>query len=227
MSTVVLCGSLGSVSRIWEAQAPALAGREVVRVDHPGHGGAPLVEVRDVGDLAGRVLDQVEGLFSFVGLSLGGCVGLRLALDAPERLDKLVVACTVSRFGEPAQWLERAETVRTEGLEAIVDAVLGRWFTPAFDGVPAYREMILSTAPEGYARCCEALARWDVGAALGEITTPTLVVAGAEDPTAPHAEMEPLVAAIAGSRFAVIPEAAHMAPVERPAEFNRLLEEFL
>ena len=227
MSTVVLCGSLGSVSRIWEAQAPALAGREVVRVDHPGHGGAPLVEVRDVGDLAGRVLDQVEGLFSFVGLSLGGCVGLRLALDAPERLDKLVVACTVSRFGEPAQWLERAETVRTEGLEAIVDAVLGRWFTPAFDGVPAYREMILSTAPEGYARCCEALARWDVGAALGEITTPTLVVAGAEDPTAPPAEMEPLVAAIAGSRFAVIPEAAHMAPVERPAEFNRLLEEFL
>lgn len=227
MSTVVLCGSLGSASRIWEAQAHALAGREVVRIDHPGHAGAPLVEMRDVGDLATRVLDTVDGRFAFVGLSLGGCVGLRLALDAPERLDKLVVACTVSRFGEPAQWLERAETVRTEGLEAIVDAVLGRWFTPAFDGVPAYREMILSTEPEGYARCCEALARWDVGAALGRITTPTLVVAGAEDPTAPPAEMEPLAAAIAGSRFAVISAAAHMAPVERPAEFNRLMEEFL
>jgi 3-oxoadipate enol-lactonase len=227
VSTVVLCGSLGSVSRIWDAQAPVLAGREVVRIDHPGHGGAPLVEVGDVGDLAARVLDTIDGRFAFVGLSLGGCVGLRLALDAPERLDRLVVACTVSRFGEPAQWLERAETVRTEGLEGIVDAVLGRWFTPAFDGVPAYREMILSTAPEGYARCCEALARWDVGAELGRITTPTLVVAGAADPTAPPAEMEPLAAAIAGSRFAVIPEAAHMAPVERPAEFNRLLEEFL
>ena len=227
MSAVVLCGSLGSTSRIWDAQAPALVGRDVVRIDHPGHGGAPLFDARDVGDLAARVLDQVEGTFSFVGLSLGGCVGLRLALDAPERLDRLVVACTVSRFGEPAQWLERAETVRTEGLEAVVDAVLGRWFTPAFAGVPAYREMILSTAPEGYARCCEALARWDVGTALGRITTPTVVVAGSEDPTAPHAETEALAAAIAGSRFAVIPRAAHMAPVERPAEFNRLLEEFL
>ena len=62
-------------------------------------------------------------------------VGMRLALDAPERLDRLVLACTVSRFGEPEQWLERAATVRAEGLEAIVDAVLDRWFTPAFDGV--------------------------------------------------------------------------------------------
>jgi len=227
VSTVVLSGSLGSTARIWEGQDPALAGETVIRIEHPGHGGAPLAEVRDVGDLARRVLDSVEGSFSFVGLSLGGCVGLRIALDAPERLDRLVVACTVAQFGDPAQWLERAEIVRTDGLEPIVDAILGRWFTPSFGRASWFREMILSTDPEGYARCCEALARWDVRDELGAIATPTLVVAGAADPTATPAEMEVLAASIPGARFEVIGEAAHIAPAEQPHEFNRLLEEHL
>ena len=227
MSTVVLCGSLGSTARMWEAQAPALARETVVHVDHPGHGGAPVGEVRDVADLARHVLETVEGRFSFVGLSLGGCIGLRIALDAPERLDRLVVACTVPRFGPPAQWLERAELVRAEGLEPIVDGILARWFTPRFGDVTRYREMILSTDREGYARCCEALARWDVRAELGAVSTPTLFVAGAEDPTAPPEEMGRLADAVPDSWFAVLDDAAHLASLERADEFNRLLEEHL
>ena len=228
MSTVVLCGSLGAPAAMWDSQLPALDGRTVVRVDHPGHNGAEIADIADVGDLAARVLDAAgDGPFTYVGLSLGGAIGLRLALDRPDRVERLVLACTAVQFGEPAQWTERAATVRAHGLGAIVDAVLARWFTPAFDGVDAYREHFLNTDPEGYARCCEALARFDVHDAVGAISTPTLAIAATDDPTTPPPIVEVVARGIPGARFEVIPDAAHLANVERPGDFNRLLEEFL
>src|SRR5436190_21960205 len=143
--TVVLCGSLGATSAIWDRQAPMLGGRRIVRVDHPGHGGAPVADVRAVADLAQRVLEHAgDGRFSFVGLSLGGAVGMQLALDAPERLDKLVLACTSARFGDPSVWDERIELVRSGGMSAIADVLLPRWFTPAFGDVQRFREMLLA-----------------------------------------------------------------------------------
>jgi 3-oxoadipate enol-lactonase len=228
VSVVVLCGSLGAPAAMWDPQLPALDGRTVVRVDHPGHGGAPVAEVHDVGDLARHVLERAgDGRFSFVGLSLGGAIGMQLALEAPERLDRLVLVSTATRFGAPEQWLDRAATVRAEGLGAIVDAVLARWFTPSFGEVDAYRELFLDTDPEGYARCCEALSRFDVRRALGAVDVPTLAVAATEDPTTPPAVVEELSRSIQGTRFEVIAGAAHLVNVERPDEFNRLLEEFL
>ena len=218
--TVVLCGSLGATSAIFDAQAPALH-EPVVRVDHPGHDGAAPAEVRTVADLAQRVLEQTDGRFSFVGVSLGGAVGMQLALTAPERIDKLVLASTSARFGEPSQWTERAALVRDEGLESIVDAVLARWFTThPPDG---FREMFLSTDRESYARCCDALARWDVREELGAIDVPTLVISGEHDPSTPPEHGELIASRIPGARFEVIPNAAHLANVERADEFNRLL----
>ena len=226
--TVVLCGSLGSVSSIWDVQLPALAGRQVVRVDHPGHGGAPVVAFTDIGELATHVLEAVPaGTFSFVGLSLGGAVGMQLALTAPERVDRLVLASTAARFDNREQYLDRAVLVREQGLEPIVDAVLARWFTPAFQNVAPYRKAMLAIDAEGYARCCEALARWDVRDALAGVLAPTLVIAGAEDPSTPPSTVEQVAAAIPGARFEVIEGAAHIASVERADEFNRLIEEHL
>lgn len=226
--TVVLCGSLGSTSAMWEPQLPALQGRRVVAIEHPGHGGAPVTDERTVSELAACVLaDAGPGTFSFVGLSLGGAVGMRLALDAPDRVEKLVLACTAPRFGEPEAWVERAATVRENGLEAIVDAVLSRWFTPGFGDAGRFREMFLSVDPEGYARCCEALARWDVRDELAAISAPTLVIAGADDPSTPPSVVETVAAGIPGARLEVLAGAAHLANVERAADFNRLLEEHL
>jgi len=225
---VVLCGSLGSAASIWDPQVVALGGRRVVRIDHPGHGAAPLAEVQDVGDLAKRVLATVgEGSFSFVGLSLGGAVGMQLALTVPDRVERLVLACTAARFGDPEQWHERAALVRADGLVAIADAVLGRWFTPQFAGVGPYRDMLLSVDPEGYARCCDALARWDVRGALASVRAPTLVLAGADDPSTPPDTVEAIAAEIPEARFEVIERAAHIASVERAEVFNRLIEEHL
>jgi 3-oxoadipate enol-lactonase len=228
MSVVVMCSSLGAPAAMWDRQLSTLADRKVLRVDHPGHGDAPVGDVEDVADLARRVLEAAGGeRFSFVGLSLGGAVGMRLALDAPERLERLVLASTSARFGEPAQWLERAATVRAYGLGAIVDAVLARWFTPSFDDVDSFRELFLNTDPEGYARCCEALSRFDVREALSAVGVPTLVVAGADDPSTPPAEVEAVARGIPNARFEVIADAAHLVNVERADDFNRLLKEHL
>ncbi len=213
---------------MWVHQHPVLRGRRVVAVEHPGHAGAPVTEVSQVSDLAARVLDEVGSeRFSFVGLSLGGAVGLQLALGVPSRIERLVLACTSARFGEPQQWLDRAALVRAEGLEAIVDPVLARWFTPAFTDVGRFRSMFLSVDPEGYARCCEALASLDAREALESIATPTLVIAGAEDPTSPPDEMAALARAMPNARFEVIAGAGHLANVEGADEFNRLLREYL
>lgn len=230
MRTVVLSGSLGASGAMWSGQVAVLerAGLRVVRVDHPGHGDTSPAAVRDIADLARHVLAHVDAeRFSLVGLSLGGAVGMRLALDAPERVERLVLACTSARFGEPATWLERAALVRARGVEAVAETVVARWFTPRFADVRRYRRMLVATDGESYARCCEALARWDVRGELARVRAPTLAIAAADDPSTPPDHLERIAAEIAGARLAVIPNARHLANVERPDEFDRLLLEHL
>jgi 3-oxoadipate enol-lactonase len=229
MSTVVLSGSLGSTHEMWERQLDVLGERfDVITVDHPGHGGTPVGGVREVGDLARRLLEAVDAeSFSFVGLSLGGAVGMQLALSAPERIERLVLCCTAARFGEPELWEERAALVRAEGVEAVVDVVLPRWFSPGFPDLPRYREMFVSTDAESYARCCDALARWDARDELARIAAPTLVVSGSEDPAAPPEYGALIAAGIPGAVHRIVPGARHLANVEHADEVNRLLLEHL
>ncbi|HTR32301.1 MAG TPA: alpha/beta fold hydrolase [Gaiellaceae bacterium] len=220
--TLVYSGSLGSTAAMWEPQPPADYAFEL-----PGHGAAPVVDGVTIDSLARTILDSVEGPFSYVGLSIGGPIGMRVAALAPERVERLVLACTSTRFGEAAQWHDRAATVRAGGLETIVDTIMGRWFTPGFGDVARWREMFLSVDREGYARCCEALAGWDGSGDLRRIEAPTLVIAGAEDPTSPPSAAEEIAALVPGARVEVIDGAAHLANVEAADAFNRLLGGFL
>ena len=155
-----------------------------------------------------------------------------LAMYAPERIDRLVLACTSARFGLRESWLDRAATVRAEGMEAIADAVLALWFTPQThherpDVVRAYRAMMVSAEPEGYAGCCEALGDWDPGDALAAIRAPVLVLAGSDDPAAPPDRAEAIRDRIPGARLIVLPGAGHIANVEQPEAFGDLLIEHL
>jgi len=229
---VVLLGSLGSTLAMWDAQVPVLAERfRVLRIDHPGHGGSPLLYVRSVDGIAEEVVALLDELalerVSFCGLSLGGAVGMRLALDVPERIERLVLCCTSMRFATPEFWDERTRAVREGGVEAIADAVLERWFTPGFDDVRRYRDMLVSIPSDGYARCCDALREWDVRGRLGAIGVPTLVVAGDEDPSTPLPELEAIAAEIPGARLVVLDDARHLGNVERADEFNDALLAFL
>lgn len=223
--TVVLSGSLGTTFEMWEEQLPALAPQfQVLRYHHPGHGNSSLPEERDIEAFARdlvRLLDHlgVERV-SFCGVSLGGAVGMQVALDAPDRLDRLVLSSASARFATTVFWEDRAATVRGRGVEAVADAVLERWFTPGFEDVRRYRRMLVSIPAEGYARCCEALRDWDVRGGLAAIRAPTLVIAGADDPATPVDELRAVAEEIPGARLLVLEGARHLANVERAEKFN-------
>jgi 3-oxoadipate enol-lactonase len=222
---VVLAGSLGSTVEMWEPQVPPLAERfRVLRYDHPGHGRSPLADARSVAALSAQVVELLGELdlrrVSFCGLSLGAAVGMQLALDRPERIDRLVLCCTSARLATRETWEERAALVRAHGVEAVADTALERWFSPDFPAVRRYREMLVSTQAEGYARCCEALRDWDVRGTLGSVRAPTLAIAGADDPATPPAQLEAIVAEIPGARLAVLDGVRHLANVEAADAFN-------
>ena len=217
---LLLSSSLGTTHAVWEPNVARLATRfDVVRYDHPGHGDAP-VGPRTIEGFAQAALAAADaaGLdrFSFCGLSLGGMVGMWLAANVPERVERLVLACT-SPFLPPAeQWLERAATVRAHGVEAVADAVVGRWFTERFGDPEPWRLHLVSTPAEGYARACEALAAMDLRGDLARIKAPTTVILGAHDPVV-SAESRRLLEALGP---VVTLDAAHLANVEQPDAFS-------
>lgn len=231
---VVFCNSLGTTLEMWEPQLPAMAGRfRVVRYDRRGHGRSPVPPgPYTIDDLGGDVLELADRLglerVSFCGLSIGGAVGMWLALEAPERIERLILCCTRAVFPPPEQWAERAAAVREGGVEAVADGVLERWFMPELHAArpevaQSFRRMLVGTPAEGYAACCDALRTLDLRPRLSEIAAPTLVISGAEDPVAPPEVGEELAASIPGARHVVVDDAAHIANAEQPDAFTRAL----
>jgi 3-oxoadipate enol-lactonase len=159
-------------------------------------------------------------------------LGMWLAANAPERIDVLGLCCTSARFPDTDLWVRRAAAVRAGGLPPMSAQVVSRWFTPAFaarfPSVPAgFIATLDGIDPEGYAGCCDAIAGMDLRPALAEITAPTLVISGAEDPSTPPWHGAVIARGIAGSRLAVIRGAAHLANVSAPAEVTAALSAHL
>jgi len=235
---LVFANSLGTTWELWDAQVATLEPEwKLVRYDHPGHGRSPLPDAPlTVDGLAAGVvglLDELElDRVTFCGLSLGGAVGMALALRAPDRVERLVLCCTAARFGDPEGWYERARLVRAKGVAAVAERVCERWFTERFRSrdtaaTTRFRTMLESIPAEGYAACCEALALWDVRAALGRIDAPTLVVAGADDIATPPSDGRILADSIPGAKLTIVSGAAHLANVEQPELFDQAVVEFL
>jgi 3-oxoadipate enol-lactonase len=229
---VVLSNSLGTSLAMWDAQIDELARRfRVLRYDMRGHGESPAPPgPYTMDELGADVLALLDRLgierASFCGLSIGGMIGMWCASEAPERIERLVLCCTVPHFPPAELWNERADTVRAQGMEPMVEPALERWLPPDIrrarpEAEEHLRAMIASTPPEGYAGCCEAIRDMDLRGRLGAIAAPTLVLAGSDDPSTPKDKVRPIADAIDGAGFVVIDGAAHIANMAQPDAFNR------
>ena len=240
---LVVGPSLGTSTLLW-SQAGALLGddADVVGWDLPGHGMSPAAtEPFSVADLADAVVGLVDSIapgarFHYAGVSLGGATGLQLGIKHGERLKSLSVQCTGAKLGTPEAWLERAETVRSQGTAVMIQGSAQRWFAPGFmEREPELSGRLLHSLRDAdrfsYAFCCEALARFDVRGELASIRVPTQAVAGSEDAVAPPSFAADIVEGITvggGTANAVTLEGvAHLAPFEAPGHVAGLLRSLI
>jgi 3-oxoadipate enol-lactonase / 4-carboxymuconolactone decarboxylase len=233
---LVLLNSVGATSAMWEpCLAPLAEQFRVIRIDTRGHGNSPAAppgEPSAIADLAADVLLALDelgvGRADLAGLSLGGMVGMWLAVHRPERIGRLALLCTAARLPQPELYAERAQTVRRDGMAAIAGPAATRWITPDLAARdPAVLErlvaMIASVDAESYAQCCEAIAAMDQRADLSRIASQTLVIGGASDVATPTECQQAIAEAIPGARLESVPGAAHLATAEQPGRVARLL----
>lgn len=232
---LVFANSLGTDLHLWDAVLPLLpAGMRVICFDKPGHGLSDTRESESIQDLADDAAALIEHLGAapaiFVGLSIGGMIAQDLAVRRPDLLRAVVLTCTAAKMGDAAGWNARINAVQTNGVASIADAVMERWFAPAFRATPelaAYRNMMARTEQQGYVAACGALASADLTAATATITVPTLVIAGEADGASPAALVKGTADLIAGARFHVISGVGHIPCVEDPAAYAAILNDFI
>jgi 3-oxoadipate enol-lactonase len=238
--TIVLLHALATDLSLWEAQVDVLADTfRVVRLDMRGHGAssstAPpynldLLVSDVVGAMDALVIDRAH----IVGLSIGGMLAMGLALDYPERVDHVVVAD--ARADAPdeyvAIWDGAIETVESSGFEPVIETSLQRWFTADYmkrepQVVDRLRQTALATSQDGFIGCARSVQRVAYLPRLGEISAPTLYIAGEFDAPANPALMGSMADATPGAELKVIPGAAHFTAVEAPKAFTDLVLDFL
>jgi 3-oxoadipate enol-lactonase len=232
---VLLASSLGTNYSMWAPQLDALSKSfRVIAFDHRGHGAeeAPPgpYTIEDLGNDVLELLDSTQTeQASYVGISLGGAVGLWLAQNAPHRFHRFALLCPPVNPAANAQtWTDRAAQVRKEGTQAVTEATLGRWFLPEYaeahpEEVELIRQQLLNTPDEGYAACCEALSTLDLTPGLADITAPVLVVTAEQDTSIPPETVIPLATTIPGAHLEILEDAAHLITYTHPDRINSLL----
>jgi len=238
---VTMSHSLASNLAMWDEQAQLLVARgyKVLRFDTRGHGASDAPGGSYTLD---QMADDLHGLFAaldirnthWIGLSMGGMIGETYALKHPGVFRSMLLADTTSRRPPNAEqmWGERVKLAREQGMAALVDSTLARWFTEPFrKAQPAVMariaEGIRSTPVAGFAGCCDAIAKIDVLDRLKEIDCPALVIVGEDDHGTPPDMARQIQANLRGSELLIIPSAAHLSNIEQPAVFNRAMLDFL
>jgi 3-oxoadipate enol-lactonase len=233
--TIVLSNSLASNLHMWGPQIQPLvdAGFRVVRYDSRGHGRSAAPEgpynIEQLADDAAGLIDGLElGPVHFCGLSKGGMVAQNLGYRYAGKVLSLVICASAAHLAPASVWDDRIALVHDNGMAAIADATLERWFTPPGharmpDTIAAVKDMILSTPAAGFIACCEAIKVMDQRESNRSITTPTTVIVGSDDPSTTPAHAREIAAAIDGAHVVEIADAAHFVNMEQAGPFQAAL----
>ena len=236
LPALVLSHSLGCDHSMWAPQMPSLLDHfHVLRYDTRGHGASAVPEGDCTLDQLGQdVLGLADRLglanFAFCGLSMGGAVGQWLAINAPQRLTRLVLANTSPKFGTPDVWNARIKAVQEGGMQAIVDAIMQRFFSAnkqESTGAQSTRAVLLGSDPKGYAACCSALLDADTRASLSKISVPALVIGSDKDPSTPWEGNGSILARDIPKAKAFRLQTAHLSNLEQPRAFTTAVLDFL
>ncbi|MEM7429261.1 MAG: alpha/beta fold hydrolase [Pseudomonadota bacterium] len=238
---LVFLHGIGGSGEIWAPQTGHFVPRHrVLAWNAPGYGGAEPIDDVTFPALAARLAeDMTEAGFQqavIVGHSFGGMVAQQLARDHPERVTGLVLSGTSAAFGNPdGDFQRKFVAARTRPLDqGKTMADVARAVAPSLvgDGAPAEAVELaiscMSAVPEKtYRGIVALLTTFDLRSSLQTISVPALLIAGTDDRTAPASMMERMAGRIPGAGFETMEGAGHLAPLEQPAEFNRLVETFI
>ncbi|SFI35605.1 3-oxoadipate enol-lactonase [Aerobium aerolatum] len=235
---VVFSNSLGTDFRIWDEVVASLTDRyRVVLYDKRGHGlseatPAPYRMDDHVNDLAALLDHLGVDAAAVVGLSVGGMIAQGLASRRPDLVRVLVLCDTAHKIGTAEMWNARIDAVTANGIASMGDAIMERWFTPAYR-VPenadfvGYTAMLTRTTVDGYAGTCAALRDADYTETTRALTIPVLCIVGDQDGSTPPDLVRSTAALIKGARFELVRDAGHIPCVEQPVETSRLIGSFL
>ncbi len=236
---LIWSNSLATNLDSWEDQAREFKSAfRVLRYDQRGHGATEAPAGRYsfetlIADALGLMDVLSISKAHFAGLSMGGVTALGLAQEHPERLDRVIV-CDSGCQSTPAsaqQWEERIVVARKQGMQALVEPTIARWFPPdVVKAEPPYlervREMIRNTPVNGFVGCAAALADHNYADAAGTVKRPVLFLVGDKDGATPAA-LRKMHQALPGSRYVELAGAGHISNLDQPQAFNRAVREFL
>ena len=234
---LTFCNSLGTNMHMWDQQVEALAPHfRILRYDRRGHGQSGVLPGEyTIADLGKDVLALWDALgieqSHFCGLSIGSMTGMWLGINASSRLNKLTLCCIGTIIVLEDDWETRIQAVQDLGLPAMVDDTMERWFSEAFhaaspETIEKIRETYVATPLEGFVGCMHALRQADFSSEIGNITVPTLVIAGKNDPVCEVPDMQKMADTIKQGSLAVL-EGKHLCNLESADAFNAALLAFL
>ncbi|ENV32782.1 3-oxoadipate enol-lactonase [Acinetobacter gerneri] len=234
---LIFSNSLGTKFSMWQTQIDYFKTNHfVICYDTRGHGqsSAPKgpYSIDQLGQDVVNLLDHLNiAKADFCGISMGGLTGQWLAINKPERFNHVTVCNTAAKIGQEQAWLDRAKLVREQGLKPIAETAALRWFTEPFIQshaavVDAMSNDLAAGSSEGYASCCEALAKADLREQLKTIPVPVLIVAGQQDPVTTVVDGQYMLDRIENAEMFEI-NASHISNVELPNDFNVALDNFI
>lgn len=234
---IVYSNSLGTDFRIWDAVVARLGDRfRHIRYDKRGHGlseatPAPYAMDDHVGDLESLLDHLGVKACAVIGLSVGGVIAQGLAAKRPDLVKGMVLMDTAHKIGTAEMWNQRIDGVTKGGIASLADAIMQRWFTPAYRSPDnadfvGYTAMLTRTTVDGYAGTCAALRDTDYTEQTRALSLPVLAIVGDQDGSTPPDLVRSTADLIRGARFRIIPDAGHLPCIEQPQAVANLVGNF-